>query len=54
MFEIPHVYSVTYTHAKEYLQKIASKVIAEPKSDFVAQGIDCFVKHLAKKEDNHE
>ena len=54
MFEIPNVYSVTYTHAKEYLQKIASKVIDKPKSDFIAQGIDCFVKHLTKEENNHE
>ena len=46
MFEIPGVYSVTYTKAKDYLQKIASKVINEPKSDFIAQGINCFVDYL--------
>ena len=46
MFEIPGVYSVTYTKAKDYLQKIATKVINEPKSDFIAQGIDSFVDYL--------
>ena len=54
MFEIPNVYSVTYTKAKEYLQKIATKVIDEPKSDFIASGIDCFVNHLKKEETHHE
>ena len=54
MFEIPNVYSVTYTKAKDYLQKIASKVIAEPKSDFIAAGINSFVNYLAKEGNNHE
>ena len=49
MFEIPKVYSVTYTKAKSYLQKIASKVIDEPKSDFIAQGVNCFVDYLKKE-----
>lgn len=54
MFEIPGVYSVTYTKAKDYLQQIATKVIDEPKSDFIAQGINCFVNYLDKDGNNHE
>ena len=49
MFEIPGVYGVTYTKAKDYLQKIATKVIDEPKSDFIAQGINCFVNHVKER-----
>lgn len=49
MFEIPNVYSVTYTKAKDYLQKIASKVVNEPKSDFIATGVNCFVDYLTKR-----
>ncbi|MBR4486155.1 HAD hydrolase family protein [bacterium] len=46
MFMLPEVFSITYTEAKPYLKQIASLVIDEPKSEFIAQGLVEFEKHI--------
>ena len=52
MFEIPGVYSVTYKDARPCLMPLASDIINEPVSQFIAQGIDDFVNHLKEIEHN--
>ena len=46
MFMLPEVFSITYTEAKPYLKEIASLVIDQPKSEFIAQGLIEFEKHI--------
>ena len=52
MFEIPGVYSVTYKDAKPCLMPVAHDIVNEPVSQFIAQGIDDFIKYLKEIEHN--
>ncbi|MBO6104010.1 HAD hydrolase family protein [bacterium] len=52
MFEIPGVYSITYAAARPCLMPIASDIVNAPVSEFIATGIDDFVKHLKEIEHN--
>lgn len=46
MFEIPGIFSITHFKAKEYLKKIATKVINLPESQFITNGLKEFKKHI--------
>ena len=52
MFMLPEVFSITYTEAKPYLKEIASLVIDQPKSEFIAQGLIEFEKHINDSKKN--
>lgn len=49
MFQIPEVYSVTYTGAKTYLKRIAKEVIDLPKSEFIYQALIDFQDYIDQK-----
>ena len=46
MFQIPHIYSITYKTAKPYLVKVAQDVIDDASSAFISQGITDFLNYL--------
>ena len=54
MFEIPGVYSITYATAKPCLMPLACDIVNAPISEFIATGIDDFVKHLNHEENSHK